>query len=92
MGEHRQCVNVPDRVPVEVAERLQLVVDKVLVGTAERVELAVGVLGEVKDPVELVAAGSRPSRWWKNGLAKRWPKVRPPWVEVWPDRRRSAAV
>jgi adenylate cyclase len=23
---------------------------------------------------------------------KRWPKVRPPWVEVWPDRRRSAAV
>src|SRR4051812_28109503 len=35
--------------------------------------------------------GSRPSRWWKNGFAKRWPKVRPPWVEVWPDRRRSAA-
>jgi hypothetical protein len=35
---------------------------------------------------------SRPSRWWKNGLAKRWPKVRLPWVEVWPDRRRSAAV
>ncbi len=25
---------------------------------------------------------SRPSRWWKNGLAKRWPLVRPPWVEV----------
>jgi len=36
--------------------------------------------------------GSRPSRWWKNGLAKRWPMVRPPWVEVSPDRRRSAAV
>jgi hypothetical protein len=35
---------------------------------------------------------SRPSRWWKNGLAKRWPSFRRPWVEVWWDRRRSAAV
>jgi RNA-directed DNA polymerase len=37
-------------------------------------------------------SGSRPSRWWKNGLARRWPLVRPPRVEVSPDRRRSAAV
>jgi hypothetical protein len=34
----------------------------------------------------------RPSRWWKNGLAKRWPLVRRPLVEVLPDRRRLAAV
>jgi hypothetical protein len=40
----------------------------------------------------VVDTWSRPSRWWKNGLAKRWPKVRPPWVEVSRDRRRSAAV
>ena len=35
--------------------------------------------------------GSRPSRWWKNGLAKRWPKVRPPWVKfgrIGVDQRR----
>jgi phosphate transport system substrate-binding protein len=42
--------------------------------------------------VDFGASGSRPSRWWKNGLAKRWPMVRPPWVEVSPDRHRSAAV
>ena len=36
--------------------------------------------------------GSRPSRWCKSGWSLRWPLVRRPWVEVSPDRRRSAAV
>ena len=36
--------------------------------------------------------GSRPSRWWKNGLAERWPWVRPPGVEVWRDQHRLVAV
>jgi hypothetical protein len=53
-GEHCQCVNVPDRVPVEVAERLQRRADRLRVGTAGRVELAAGVLGEVKEPVDLL--------------------------------------
>jgi len=35
---------------------------------------------------------SRPSSWCKSGWSLRWPLVRPPWVEVWLDRRRSAAV
>ena len=35
---------------------------------------------------------SRPSRWCKSGWSLRWPLVRPPWVEVSPDRRRSAAA
>jgi len=35
---------------------------------------------------------SRPSRWCKSGWSLRWPLVRPPWVEVLLDRRRSAAV
>ena len=35
---------------------------------------------------------SCPSRWCKSGWSLRWPSVRPPWVEVSPDRRRSAAV
>ena len=39
---------------MEVAERLQRLADKVLVGTAGRVELAAGVLGEVKEPVEML--------------------------------------
>ena len=40
----------------------------------------------------LLDAGSCPSRWWKSGWSLRWPLVRRPWVEVWPARRRSAAV
>ena len=36
--------------------------------------------------------GSRPSSWCKSGWSLRWPSVRPPWVEVSPDRRRSAVV
>jgi hypothetical protein len=54
-GKHRQPVNVADRVPVEVGERLQRLADKVPVGTGGRVELGAVVLEEVKEPVELVA-------------------------------------
>ena len=38
------------------------------------------------------ATGSRPSRWCKSGWSLRWPLVRLLGVEVWSDRRRSAAV
>ncbi|HEV2098369.1 MAG TPA: lauroyl acyltransferase [Stellaceae bacterium] len=38
------------------------------------------------------ADGSRPSSWCKSGWSLRWPLVRRPVVEVWPDRCRSAAV
>ena len=43
-------------------------------------------------PAFLTGDRSRPSRWCKFGVELRWPKVRPPWVEVLPDRHRSAAV
>jgi len=58
-GKHRRCVNVAGRGSVEVVERLRRLVDKVRVGTAERVELAAGGLGEVKEPVELVPRTDR---------------------------------
>ena len=59
VGEHRRCINVAGRVPAEVAERLRRRADKVRVGTAGRVELAVGGLGEVTEPVELVPRTDR---------------------------------
>jgi transposase len=43
-------------------------------------------------PTMRFVPGSRPSRWCKSGRSLRWPSVRPPWVEVLLDRRRSAAV
>jgi len=49
-----QCVNVAGMLPVEAAERLQRLADKVLTGTAGRVELGPVALAEVKEPVGLV--------------------------------------
>ena len=50
---------MPDRLPAEAAERPQRLVDKVLTGTAGRVELGTVVLGQVKEPVALVVDTDR---------------------------------
>ena len=67
-------------------------------GSARTMWLAVNgapLVGATRDWAESPLAFRRrhdPARWWKNGLAKRWSMFRRPWVEVWWDRRRTAAV
>ena len=48
--------------------------------------------GEIAAVLGVHISRPRPSSWCKFEWHLRWPLVRPPGVEVLPDRRRSAAV